>query len=168
MGIDEKTLEETVSYVAIQRLLAAYADAVNRRAWGEFSTLFLEDARIDVTPSQRKALQLEGPEALGRFIGDAIEGFEFFQFVFLNSRIELRLDEGAARGRNFMCELRQERASGRWTQVFGVYHDHYRRIDGRWWFEHRAFDPLVATGRDNLVFDFPERFASLLSAAERG
>lgn len=163
MGIHENTSEETASYLAIQRLLAAYADVVNRRAWGEFSELFLDDAKIDVTSSQRQPLELTGPEALGRFIGDAIERYEFFQFVFLNSRVELRLEENTALGRNFMCELRQEKASGRWTQVFGVYHDRYRRIDGAWWFEHRSFNPLAATGRDNLVFDFPTRFDALLA-----
>lgn len=166
MGVDEKTIEETASYIAIQRLLAAYADVVNRRAWEELSALFLPDAKINVTPSQREPLELAGPEALGHFIGDAIERFEFFQFVFLNSRLELRLGEDAALGRNFMCELRQERDSGRWSRVFGVYHDHFRRIDGRWWFESRAYDPLVATGRDNLAFDFPARFDALLSHDE--
>jgi hypothetical protein len=161
MSIDEKTIEETASYIAIQRLLAAYADAVNRRAWSEFSELFLDDAPIDITPSTREPLQLAGPDALGRFIADAIERFEFFQFVFLNSRLEIRLDEDAASGRNFMCELRQERASGRWTRVFGVYHDRYRRIDERWWFERRTFHALAATGRACAVFDFPAGFQAL-------
>lgn len=162
MTIDESILEETVSHVAIQRLLARYADAVNRRAWSEFEELFLEDATVDVTPSQRKPLSLKGPVALGRFIGDAIEHFDFFQFVFLNSRLEIRAGEDTARGRNFMCELRQEQASGRFSRVFGVYHDHFRRIEGRWFFERRAFDPLLGTGRDNLVFEFPAGFEALL------
>jgi len=161
MSTDANTIEETTSYIAIQRLLAAYADAVNRRAWDEFGELFLDDAPIDITPSAREPLKLTGPEALGKFIGDAIERFEFFQFVFLNSRLEIRQGEDAATGRNFMCELRQERDSGRWTQVFGVYHDRYRRIDGRWWFAHRTFHSLAATGRDHAVFAFPESFQSL-------
>lgn len=161
MPIDEKTIEETTSYVAIQRLLAAYADAVNRRAWGDFNELFTADAHIEIVPSAREPLQVTGPESLGTFIGSAIEGFEFFQFVILNSRIEFQLDEDVARGRNFMCELRQDRASGKWTQVFGVYHDRFRRIDGRWWFTHRNFNALAAKGRDHAIFEFPESFHSL-------
>ncbi|MBW2497905.1 MAG: nuclear transport factor 2 family protein [Deltaproteobacteria bacterium] len=163
MGVDDTTIEETVSYVAVQRLLGAYADVVNRRAWEELEELFLDDAKIDITPSSRAPLELTGPAALGRFIGDAIERFEFFQFVFLNSRLEFRLDEDRASGRNFMCELRQERESGRWSRVFGVYHDRFRRVEGRWWFEHRTFNALAATGRDNLVFDFPSGFEALFS-----
>ena len=161
MGIDEKTIEETASYIAIQRLLAGYADAVNRRAWSEFSELFLEDAKIDITPSKPPPLELVGPEALGRFIDGAIERFEFFQFVFLNSRLSIRLDEETARGRNFMCEYRQDKSSGLWTQVFGVYHDRYRRIEGRWWFEQRTFNALASQGGDNRVFGFPAQFETL-------
>ena len=61
MGIDEQTIEEMASHLAIQRILSAYADAVNRRAWGELSELFLEDATIEVTPLQRPPLVLAGP-----------------------------------------------------------------------------------------------------------
>ena len=163
MGIDEETIEETASYVAIQRLLAAYADTVNRRAWGELSELFLEDATIDVTPLQRPPLQLAGPEALGRFIDGAIERFDFFQFVFHNSRLQIQLDANEARARNYISEYRRETASGEWTQVFGVYHDRYRRIEGRWWFEHRSFSPLASSGSDNRVFAFPTGFEAILS-----
>jgi hypothetical protein len=165
MGIDEKTVEETASYIAIQRLLAAYADTVNRRAWGELSELFLVDAEIDVTPLKRPPLVLKGPEALGRFINGAIERFDFFQFVFLNSAVTIDLEEDVARARNFISEYRRETDSEEWTQVFGVYHDHYRRIEGRWWFEHRAFSPLASSGSDNTnnrVFDFPAGFETVL------
>lgn len=164
MGIGQQTIEEMASYVAIQRLLSAYTDAVNRRAWGELSELFLDDAKIDVTPLRPPPLELTGPESLGRFIAKATLRFEFFQFVLLNSRLEIRLDEQSARGRNFICEYRRERTSGKWTQVFGVYHDRYRRIEGRWWFEHRTFNPLAATGSDNLVFDVPASLEALLAS----
>ena len=157
--MDEGTLDETVSYVAIQRLLAAYADAVNRRAWSEFRELFREDARIDITTSSRTSFDVTGPDALGEFISGAIEGFEFFQFVFLNSRLRIECERDSATGRNFMCELRQEKSSGRWTQVFGVYHDRFQRVDGRWYFEHRRFNALAATRPDTAVFEFPSELA---------
>ena len=163
MGIDEKTIEETASHIAIQRLLAAYADAVNRRAWGELSELFLADATIEVTPLQRPPLEVTGPEAIGRFIDEAIARFDFLEFVLQNSRLEIRLGENSAKGRNYICEYRREKMSAKWTQVFGVYHDRYRRIDGRWWFEHRIFNPLASTGSDNVVFEVPARLAVLLS-----
>ena len=54
----------------------------------------------------------------------------------------------------FMCELRQDRASGQWTNAFGVYHDQYRKVDGRWWFAQRNYQSLARTGRGQ-VFEFP-------------
>ena len=156
MAIQENALEEAVACIEIQRLLSAYADAVNRRAWDEFPPLFLDEAVIALTTSKGQTLEVAGAVELGRFIDGAIEAFEFFQLVFLNSHFEIELAKGTATGRNFMVEMRQDRASGRWTRVFGVYQDRYRRGEHGWKFEHRAFNALAATaGRDNHIFDFP-------------
>lgn len=163
MGIAEATRDETTSHLAIQRLLAAYTDVVNRRAWAELSTLFLDGARIELTPLNRPPIVVTGAEALGRFIDGAIARFDFFEFVLLNSRIELQPGEPSARGRNFICEYRRERESGNWTQVFGVYHDRYRCIDGTWSFEQRSFDPLASAGADNVVYPVHERLGGLLA-----
>jgi hypothetical protein len=160
---DEKTLEEISSRLAIQDLLAAYTDSMNRRRWSELAALFLEEARIELTTLQSRPLELVGPTALARFIGEVTERFDFFQFVVLNSRLELRRGEDAARGRLFICEHRFEKAAGRWTQVFGVYHDRYRRIDGRWWFEHRSFAPLASVANEGRVVEFPSRLDPFLS-----
>ena len=65
--------------------------------------------------------------------------------------------EHAARGRLFVCEYRWEKAAARWTQVFGVYCDRYRRIDGRWWFDHRWYATLARTAPvEFTTFPFPE------------
>lgn len=160
-------IEETVSQLAIQRLLGAYADTVNCRRWGELSALFLAEAKIELATLQRRPLELTGPAALGRFIAEVTERFDFFQFVLLNARIELRLEDDSARGRLFVCEYRWEKAAGKWAQVFGVYRDRYRRIDGRWWFEQRAFDPLVSAGGDGVVVDFQTGFAAFLASDVR-
>ncbi len=163
MGIDELSSETTASHSAVQRLLAAYSDTVNRRAWAELSTLFLADARIELTPLQRPPIVVIGPDALGRFIEGAIARFDFFEFVLLNSRVEIGQAGHSARGRNFICEYRRARETGSWTQVFGVYHDLYRRVEGRWLFEQRSFDPLASAGGDNVVFPIPARLEALFA-----
>ena len=63
------------------------------------------------------------------------------------------------RSRSFTCELRQERASGHWTNAFGVYHDELRRVDGGWRYARRRYQSLARTGRSE-VFPFPSSPAS--------
>lgn len=150
------TERETIDYVAITRLQAAYADVVNRRAWSELGELFLPDAPITVDTVTNPPKELVGPEALGEFIGGAIERFEFFEFVILNARVwtEVDGDVDAARARVFMCELRQDAATGHASQAFGVYHDDYRRTADGFRFARRRYQSLTRTGR-NEVFSFP-------------
>jgi hypothetical protein len=154
----DSALEDTIDYVAITRLQAAYADIVTRRAWDELHELFLPDAPVVVDTVTNPLVELIGPQQVGVFIGSAIERFEFFEFVPLNTAIELRVDGDTdrARGRLYMCELRQDADTGHASQAFGVYHDEYRRRDRRWWFARRDYQSLTRTGR-NEVFRFPER-----------
>ena len=156
-------MSETDDYVALRRLQSAYADVVTRRAWPELLELFLPDALVEVDTRHDEVLRFERPEALGDFIGDSLERFDFFEFVVLNTRIELPVngDGDRADGRVYMCELRTDRDTGRWNNAFGVYHDRYRRLDGRWWFEHRRYHTLGRTGaeRDLDVFEFPHHLS---------
>lgn len=163
MAMGGRGLEEAAHHVAIGTLLAAYADAVGRRAWGELAELFLPDAVVDVVPLYVPPVSLVGPEALGRFIEGAIERFDFFQFEFLNTAVRVAPDGLAARGRNTICEHRRNRETTVWEQSYGVYHDAYRNLDGRWWFERRSFSPLGISGGDNRVYEFPADFADHLS-----
>jgi SnoaL-like domain len=157
VAMDEDAMQEAVDYVAVTRVQSAYADVVNRRAWDDFAQLFLPDCSISIDKQSQEPLKFVGPEQIGDFIGRSIEGFEFFEFVILNAHTVLGRAGGApdtASSRMFMCELRQDRASGQWTNAFGVYHDQYRKVDGRWWFAQRHYQSLARTGRGD-VFAFP-------------
>ena len=122
--------------------------AVMVRARGE-SIEVLRAATIPVPPD----LSAQDAAAFGRFLDDVTKRFDFFQFVLLNARLELEPGGDAARGRLFICEYRWEKAAGRWTQVFGVYRDRYRRIDGRWWFDTRImFVDLVGDLSHHLLY----------------
>ncbi len=120
---------------------------VSRRVWPELRELFLDDARVEVDTRTAEPLVFDGPDALGTFIAGAIERFGFFEFVVLNTRIELAVggDPDRADGRMYMCELRVEADSGEWNNAFGVYHDRYRRTDDGWRFEHRRYHSLART-----------------------
>jgi hypothetical protein len=146
--------QETLDYVAICRLQAAYADAVTRRAWSDLDDLFLPDARIEVDTVTSAPIQLVGAHGIGGFISGAIERFEFFELVILNVHVVSVPDSDVLRSRSFTCELRQESASGHWTNAFGVYHDDVQRVDGRWRYARRRYQSLARTGRSE-VFPFP-------------
>jgi hypothetical protein len=151
-GVDDDSL----AYLAITRLQAAYADVVTRRAWPELEPLFLPDAPIHVDTVSRPVIELTGAAALGEFVSGAIERFEFFEFVILNTVVHVDLDETAT-GRLYMVELRQDRETGEWSNAFGVYHDDYALVDSRWCFAERSYQSLARkVGLDRAeVYPFP-------------
>jgi hypothetical protein len=155
--VDDLT-KDTIDYVAVCRLQSAYADAVTRRAWPELEELFVPSATITVDTVTSEPIEIAGPTALGDFISRAVERFEFFELVILNTRVDLRHngDSDAARARLFTCELRQDHSNGRWTNAFGVYHDEYLRADDGWRFARRRYQSLARTGRAE-IFPFPKR-----------
>jgi len=148
--------QDLLDYVAICRLQAAYSDAVTRRAWSDLGPLFMADASITVDTVTSDPYEFVGAEGIGGFISGAIERFEFFELVILNTVVDLNHagDPDTARARCFTCELRQDLANGHWTNAFGVYHDEYTRIGGRWWFARRRYQSLARTGRSE-IFPFP-------------
>jgi SnoaL-like domain len=146
---------ELLDYVAICRLQAAYADAVTRRAWSDLDALFLPDAPVTVDTVTSDPYEFTGAAGIGGFIAGAVERFEFFELVILNVHVLSGDDADASRSRSFTCELRQEGASGHWTNAFGVYHDELRRVDGRWRYARRRYQSLARTGRAE-VFPFPQ------------
>ena len=149
---------DSTAYLAISRLQAAYADVVTRRAWPELEPLFVADCPIHVDTVSNPVIELLGASALGAFVGDAIERFDFFEFVILNTVIDVAGND-TARGRLYMVELRQDAATGEWSNAFGVYHDTYRLVDGAWRFGERHYQSLARkVGAERaLVFPFPDR-----------
>jgi hypothetical protein len=148
--------DDALAYLAITRLQADYADVVTRRAWAELEPLFVPGAPIHVDTVGAPVIELTGATGLGEFVSGAIERFEFFEFVVLNTVIRVG-PEGTARGRMYMVELRQERSTGEWSNAFGVYHDDYVSSDRRWRFAERHYQSLARkVGTDPaLIFPFP-------------
>lgn len=155
--IDEALLAESVHDTGVRRLQHAYADVVNRRAWPELDQLFLPEAPIVIDRRLGEPLVLTGGANLGDFIGRSIEQFEFFEFVVLNAHIVFPdgATSGTAVSRLFMCELRQHRDSGRWTTIFGLYHDRCLFASDGWRFAERRYHSLARSGHDLDVFPLP-------------
>ena len=158
---DGTELDETVAYVALRRLQNRYADIVTRRAWPELSEIMLPDCVITVDLVDR-AIEFDGPAAIGDFIAAQIEQFDFFEFVILNTVMKIDTVAGRATARMYIQEARQGVESGERCDTFGVYHDRLERDDdGRWWFARRRYKSYARTnasgaGADLTVFDLPE------------
>jgi len=168
--MDQTALQDTIDLVAITRLQSAYADIVNRRAWSELASIFLPDTQVSIDRRAGDPLVLDGPGAVGDFIGSSIAHMDFFEFVILNVTVNLRRggDADRAAARMYMCELRHERDNGRRTTAFGVYHDEYARVDGAWYVAGRTYHSIARTDidredRDLNVFGFPERMTTFVN-----
>jgi hypothetical protein len=154
--------QETIDYVAVNRLQHAYADIATRRAWDELDEIFVPEIPISVELRDRDPYEFGNREAFKEFVSAAVDRFEFFEFVILNTRVYLEHegDPDIAVARLYMSELRQDHAEHGWSVVYGVYHDRFRRIDGQWWFVSRNYSSLARPANDVVAFDFPspERF----------
>jgi len=132
-------------YLGIVRLQAAYGDTVTRRAWDEMATLFDDEASVIVDTGRGEPIEATGGAEIGDFIARSIERFEFFEFVPLNTVVDIDATAGEAVGRLYIQELRQEAATGRFSTAYGLYRDRYRRRDGVWRFAARRYRSLART-----------------------
>ncbi len=151
------TATETDDVVAIWRLQSAYADVITRRAWTELADLFLPDTTVHLDTVTRPQRDLVGAEAFGAFVADAIERYDHFAFVILNTVVDVATggDPDAATGRIFMCEVRHDRESDSWQNAHGVYRDRYRRVDGRWRIAERHYRSMARQGPGGEVLGLP-------------
>lgn len=152
---DNQRLADALDHSEIRRLQDAYADTVSRRQWSELTDLFLPTVVLELD-LRDSTMRLEGPSEIGEFIGRSVAQFEFFQFGILGTRVRLRSngDPDTASARMYMTELRQTPA-GHWSQVYGVYHDRFVRLENRWWFAHRTYHSLARNNQPATVFEFP-------------
>jgi hypothetical protein len=154
--VDDR-LAEALEHQAVTRLQCTYGDIVTRKAWSELSELFRPDTVVSVDTRVGDPIVMTGGPEVGQFIERSIERFEHFEFAVLNHVATLDDDLMGASGRVYIWEIRQERASGRWTNAFGVYQDRYARDgDDRWWYASRHYNTLARTAPDLAVFPFPD------------
>ena len=118
----------TRAVVAIQRLQAAYADAVTRRDWARSAGCSSPTPSSTSTPARASPFTLDGPGRARRVHRAApSRRFTFFEFTILNATVEVDGDD--ATGRMYICELRAD-GDGTWSEAYGLYRDRYRRRDG--------------------------------------
>jgi hypothetical protein len=145
--------------IELQRLQAAYADVVSRRAWSELERLFLPDITVAVDTVTSPVQTFAGPAEFIAFVSAACERFDHFQFVILNSVLEVAGDN--ANGRIFMSEIRHHAQEQEWSTAYGLYSDVYRKVNGTWWFAERHYRSLARTGPNAGIFGLPSDLAEI-------
>ena len=150
---------ETVYYIAVRRLQNTYADIVTRRAWAELPSIMDPGCTLSLDLGDRTR-ELRGPGEIAEFISGALERFSFFEFVVLNSVVDVNVPDRSATSRLYMTELRQNVSDGRRTNAFGVYHDAMSCEDGTWRFLRRHYASYSRTAiegpeNEQVVFDLP-------------
>jgi len=158
------TSTTTDDVVALWRLQSRYADVVTRRAWPELQEIFRPDTAVHVDTVTRPAFTVTGPEDFGAFVAGAIERYDHFTFVILNTVVDVGGPDDPpdeARGRFFMCEVRHDRDSDSWQNAHGVYEDRYRRVDGRWWIAERRYRSMARTGPGGTILGLPPDLPAL-------
>lgn len=157
MATNEDRIAEALDYLDIRRLQNRYADIVTRREWAELHEIMRPDCTLELDLGD-ESKAFHGPTEIGDFIGGSLEQFSFFEFVILNTVIEVDVAAGTAGGRMYMQELRQNVSDGRRTNAYGVYHDRFERHDDRWWLTRRryaSFSRTIAPGPENEQVVFP-------------
>jgi hypothetical protein len=140
-------IDHAVAVVGVQQLCAAYADVITRRAFAELDELFLPDCPIEIDTRSAEPRSMVGPRAFAAFVEPAMARFDFFEFVVLNVRVVVE-SAGAAHSRLYLCEMRQDRDTGRRSEAFGLYQDRARLVDGRWRFAARHYQSLARTATE--------------------
>jgi hypothetical protein len=152
--------DDSRDVVALLRLQSTYADVVSRRAWTELTSLFVPDVDIEIDTASSPALRCASVAEFIEFVSEAVSRFDHFQFVILNSVVEVDDDAQTAAGRIFMCEIRHSAAdvstaSDGWSTAYGLYQDTYRKTGGIWWVTQRRYRSLARTGSNAGIFGVP-------------
>jgi SnoaL-like domain len=130
--------DETVAYLAIERLQRSYADIATRHAWEEVASLATPDARFSFDTRTGQTFQVDGPAAFAEFGAKMTGTLSFYEYIPLNFVVEITSDE-TAHGRTYSLEVAEERESGAWIDFYGVYADQYVILDGSWRFSRRHY-----------------------------
>jgi hypothetical protein len=130
--------DETVGYIAIQRLQSAYADISTRHAWREIVSIATPDACFSFDTHSGEPFQIRGAAEFGEFGAKMTGGFTFYEYIPLNFVVTFDPD-GTARGRTYSLEVTEDAKTGDWVEFYGVYDDEYALFENEWRFSGRQY-----------------------------
>ena len=145
------SLQEISDRLELQDLVTQYAEIIDRKAFSELRSIFIDDAVIDYEATGAPKCSVEEMIA---FLTEAMSLFPNHQHLVSNT--QFKVDGDTATGR-VMCFNPMEMAVEGGTQTFilGIWYvDEFVRIDGRWLFSSRKQE-------SSWNLNFPEHLKSV-------
>jgi hypothetical protein len=155
---DDAEVQCWMDRLAIQELIARYADAVTRGDWDQCEGVFTPDALCE---SRALDMRHEGARAIREFLEDSMSQAEILIQTPHSSVIRILGDESAQATTTIHEFLRMVTVSdGAYgpagtelnLEQYGVYFDDATRFDGHWKLTRRLFVP-VYIGPDRVTGD---------------
>jgi hypothetical protein len=142
---------------AIENLLYTYAERIDAGDLEGVADLFAH-GRIEPSPSGSRSFTFEGRDAvLGMYRAATRlypDGTPRTRHVTTNAIVEVDEDAGTAKARSYYTVLQQADVLPLQPIICGHYHDTFRRIDDRWWFDTRTmFVDLVGDLSQHLLYE---------------
>jgi hypothetical protein len=120
-------------YLAITNMLARYSELLNLGDLDGLGELF-RHGRITATGTTNT---WEGSEAITAMYRDSIVlPSKLPDSLHFTSNLQIQIDGERATGKAYFVAMHQS-PSGIMPILAGRYHDTFRKVEGRWWFDHR-------------------------------
>jgi 3-phenylpropionate/cinnamic acid dioxygenase small subunit len=142
------TLQELSDRAEIQDLLVAEANAMDRRDWARWQSLFVPDAAIDYSENDGAT---GGPEEVRAWLESVLGRFHSYQHLSSNIEIELESDRARVRTMQYIA-VKMEASMGTRVVFSGIwFRDEVVRTDAGW---------RIARRHEELAWrhNFPEDF----------
>lgn len=133
-------LQEIEDRIAIRDLVERYTNACTVGDWDGVGATFHEEGVWAVAPPFN--LEIKGRTAIQAFISDSIQKSEFA--VQMSHNVVVDLDGDQATARVVINEVARHNQPDDHSSLFmlGLYTDEITRVDGRWGFARRRFQPF--------------------------
>ncbi|MFT7221239.1 MAG: hypothetical protein ACI8Z1_002861 [Candidatus Azotimanducaceae bacterium] len=133
----EMIMNPVVDELAIRHLVAAYADAVNRRDEALWASTWDQQGVWDL-----RGNEFEGADAIVEMWRGAMQGFSFVVQLVYQGTVEI--DGLHATGRWYLAEHLRPAGSDSGLFNIGTYEDSYVKQDGEWLFARRTYHVLYS------------------------
>ncbi len=139
VSVEFQQVSQWADKLAIQEIIYRYSDAVTRRDWDQFETVWAPDAVWEVgAPFDVRA---EGYPAVRGAVGNSLDRFEFSVQTAHNPVVALSSD-GRATATTTIHEIGRSAVDGRGLVLYGIYYDQLVNSEEGWRFVHRLFQPI--------------------------